>query len=236
MIKILAIGNSFSQDATAWLEGINPDLFVRNLYIASCSLEMHRNNIRTDEKAYSYEENAEACLTEKVSIKQALLTEDWDYITVQQVSHLSGEKDSYYPYLSELLSYVKKWSKAKLLLHKTWAYEKGSEHPQFYRYHNDSEEMYQAIKETAAYISQKENLAVIDTGDFIHRLRKDPFFDIEKGGVSLYRDKFHLSFGLGRLAAALVWSKFFGGKLPPFLQREDLGQGLAIIKREFENL
>lgn len=233
MIKILAIGNSFSQDATAWLEIINPQIYVRNLYVGGCSLEMHCNHIKNDEKAYVYQENGEACLTERVSIKEALLMEEWDYVTVQQVSHLSGQKDSYYPYITTLLNYVRKYSQAKILLHKTWAYEKESEHTEFYRYHNDSEEMHRAISQVVQEVSQKENLPIIDTGEFIHRLRQYPFFDIQQGGVSLYRDKFHMNFGYGRLASALVWSKFFGGELPEFLNKDTIGEGLSIIKREF---
>ena len=39
MKKILCIGNSFSQDATRYLEAIaDGELFVRNCYIGGCSL------------------------------------------------------------------------------------------------------------------------------------------------------------------------------------------------------
>ncbi len=234
MIKILTIGNSFSQDATAMLEMINPDIFVRNLYIGGCPLERHFQNLTTNEKAYEYQENGEPCLTRRVSIKEALLIEEWDYITVQQVSHLSGEKESYYPYLTELLQYIRQYSDAKILLHRTWAYESGSEHPEFYRYDNNPEKMYQAIKQTTEEVSQKENLPIIDVGEVIYRLKKYDFFNIEKGGISLYRDKFHMNFGYGRLVAALVWSKFFGGKLPAFFDRKDLSEGFKIIKKEIE--
>ena len=39
-----------------------------------------------------------------------------------------------------------------------------------------------------------------------------PEFDPEKGGVSLYRDGFHLSLDYGRYLAGLVWFKFFTGE------------------------
>ena len=46
MIKVLSIGNSFSQDATRYLEEIAQGrIFSRNCYIGGCSLEMHWNNI-----------------------------------------------------------------------------------------------------------------------------------------------------------------------------------------------
>ena len=52
MIKILAIGNSFSQDATHYLQQIaaadTVDMKVVNLYIGGCSLERHWNNIQSE--------------------------------------------------------------------------------------------------------------------------------------------------------------------------------------------
>ena len=45
MVRILAIGNSFSQDATHYLHQIaasdNVEMKVVNLYIGGCSLEQH---------------------------------------------------------------------------------------------------------------------------------------------------------------------------------------------------
>ena len=59
MIKILAIGNSFSQDATHYLHQIgeadNIELKVVNLYIGGCSLERHWNNIQSEAAEYLYE-------------------------------------------------------------------------------------------------------------------------------------------------------------------------------------
>ena len=61
MIKILAIGNSFSEDATHYLHQIaaadQVDMKVGNLYIGGCSLERHWNNIQTNAAEYLYEEN-----------------------------------------------------------------------------------------------------------------------------------------------------------------------------------
>ena len=54
-IKILAIGNSFSQDATRYLHqfasAAGIDTKVVNLYIGGCPLERHWKNIENDEKA-----------------------------------------------------------------------------------------------------------------------------------------------------------------------------------------
>ena len=51
MIKILAIGNSFSQDATHYLHQIaaadHVDMKVVNLYIGGCPLTKHAENLKT---------------------------------------------------------------------------------------------------------------------------------------------------------------------------------------------
>ncbi len=49
MIKILMVGNSFSQDASAKVEALTDKLFIRNLYIGGCSLERHAELLRTGE-------------------------------------------------------------------------------------------------------------------------------------------------------------------------------------------
>ena len=46
MLKILGLGNSFSWDATTYLDRIADDLYVRNLHIGGCSLEMHVDKIQ----------------------------------------------------------------------------------------------------------------------------------------------------------------------------------------------
>ena len=46
MLKILGLGNSFSWDATTYLDRVAGDLYVRNLHIGGCSLEMHVDKIK----------------------------------------------------------------------------------------------------------------------------------------------------------------------------------------------
>lgn len=136
MIKILAIGNSFSQDATHYLHQIgaadNIDLKVVNLYIGGCSLERHWNNIQSEAEEYLYEENGYST-EEYISVQKALDMEDWDYIVTQQVSQDAGIIETYCPYIEYIAHYLKeKAPKAELLLQETWAYEIDSLHSGFY--------------------------------------------------------------------------------------------------------
>lgn len=214
-MKILAIGNSFSQDATRYLREIaasaGEDLFVRNLYIGGCSLQMHADNIESNAPSYVYETDAHG--TEKISIPDALMREAWDYVTVQQVSGQSGKSESYEPYLSYILKTIKEACPgAEILFHRTWAYEIGSGHRDFVLYNNSQLEMYGAIVAATAEIAARHGIRIIPVGDFIQVLRGIPPFDYKNGGMTLCRDNFHLSFDYGRYAAGLCWFKFFTGR------------------------
>ena len=236
MIKILAIGNSFSQNATELLQLFDNELYVRNLYIGGCSLATHCKNIAADLKAYDYQENAAKCVPEKVSIKDALISDKWDYITVQQASGDSGNTESYYPYLSDLIAYVGKYSSAEIVFHQTWAYETGSTHPQFSFYGNDRKTMFEKIVEATNLAAEQEHLRMIRVGEAVEKLRSFPIFLPEKGGLAVTCDGFHLSENYGRFLAAAVWLKFFTGKLPEFLNRENLSEPFKAIKTVLENV
>lgn len=229
MIKILSIGNSFSQDSTALLQLLTDKIKVRNLYIGGCSLDMHAANIENDAAKYEFQENGEKMQNALVSIKEALTCDKWDYITVQQVSGRSGIFDSFYPYLDKLLEYIRKYSDAEIVLHETWSYETDSAHPDFAAYNSDREQMAQAIKETYERVAAKENLRIIRVGEAVQNLRAKPSFDYKNGGLSLNRDGFHLSLSYGRLLAASVWCKFFTGEIPQFFKRAELSQPMREV-------
>lgn len=223
-MKILSIGNSFSQDSTALLQLLTDKITARNLYIGGCSLDMHAANIENDAAKYELQENGEKMQNALIGVKEALISDKWDYITVQQVSGRSGVYESFYPYLGELLDYVRKYSDAEIVLHETWSYEIGSGHPDFAIYNSDREQMAQAIKETYEKVSAKENLRIIRVGEAVQNLRAKPSFDYKNGGLSLTRDGFHLSLSYGRLLAASVWCKFFTGEIPQYFNNENLSQ------------
>lgn len=216
-MKILAIGNSFSQDATAYLEAIaesaGEDLFVRNLFIGGCSLAMHAENIKTGAATYAYQKDGAG--DEMISVADALMREDWDFVTVQQVSGFSGVLPSYDPHLSELLCFIlNHLPEVRILLHRTWAYERGAEHPRFPLYSSDTDKMHAAILQATECVAKDYHLPIIPVGDAIQSAKDLPAFDVRQGGISLHRDGYHLSLDYGRYLAALVWFCFFTGKSP----------------------
>lgn len=247
-MKILSIGNSFSEDAQRYIHQIaesnNDDIFCANLYIGGCSLERHYNNIVNDSAEYDYQVNGENTKT-LISIKEALNKDNWDIVTVQQVSSFSGMPETYYPYITEVINYVKSIRpNSKIYLHQTWSYEQGSDHGDFKNYNNDTEEMFRRIVETNRQVAKTEEIdGIIPDGEIINELRNTELFDYRNGGTSLCRDTFHMDFILGRYALSLTWYKIFTGKsvseisyTPPCEEKdEEFNKKINLIKATVDN-
>ena len=125
-MKILSIGNSFSEDAQRYLYKIakanGKELHNVNLYIGGCSLETHAFNIDGDLANYRLDLHGEPT-GEQISIKAALLLEKWDYVTLQEASIRSFVANGFKEFLPKLASFVREYApSAKILLHKTWSY------------------------------------------------------------------------------------------------------------------
>lgn len=237
-MKILAIGNSFSQDATAYIEDIavscgHPDIIAANLYIPGCPLSRHAENLQTNAMDYEYQRHGEKLY--KANIRDTLSAENWDVVTMQQVSGLSGIESSFHPYIEEVYHTVRSaCPRAQILLHRTWAYETGSTHSDFVRYENNRGKMDDAIEAAYQKLSKELSLSVIPVGNIISALIKMPEFNPECGGISLYRDKFHLSLTYGRYAAACVWLRTICGldigKDIPFMPEKTESELLSKIR------
>ena len=208
-MNVLCIGNSFSQDATRYLHQISDDeIFVRNLYIGGCSLETHWNNIVNENEYYEYQKNGR--MLKMTSINAALKKKKWDFITVQQVSQDSGMPDTYEPYLSDILAFLREsCPKAEIVFHRTWAYDDNSTHGGFVNYNRDRKTMINAIIETSNHFATKHGLRVIPNGEAVEMARDLPEFQNE---LNINRDGFHLSLDYGRYLAGLVMYGFFTGK------------------------
>ena len=202
-MNILAIGNSFSQDATRYLHDIarkrGEKLEVANLYIGGCPLERHFRNMLSGERAYELHYNGHETGF-NVSLKEALLNRQWDVITIQQASHFSFDKDSYIPYAETLAEYVRSCApKAKLFMHETWAYEEGSDRLHNVAGYEIAADMMRDIKEAYRSIAAELELdGFIPSGELFAKL-------LESGIPKIHRDTFHASRGLGRYALALLW-------------------------------
>ena len=216
MMKICSIGNSFSQDAHKWLHKLAKENGIEaetvNLVIGGCSLQMHWNNVENNSASYGLEVNGNPA-ERMISMEEALKMDQWDIVTIQQVSWQSGMPQTYEPYLSRLAGLIRSLQPAaKLYFHQTWAYETDSGHDGFVLYRNDQAEMYRCIQNASNLAAQAIHAEMIPAGRVIQTLRETvPEFDYQNGGASLCRDGFHMSFDYGRFAVAATWLRTLTG-------------------------
>ena len=231
-MKILSIGNSFSTDAQRYLNRISKlnscQIKSVNLYIGGCPLRRHYFNVLENEKAYDFQFNGESTGL-LVSIKDALKSDAWDYVTLQQASTYSPVWESYEPYLETIAEYVKKYApQAKLVVHKTWAYS--AEHIVNKGMAGTREDMYNALSVCYDKMAQAIDTALmIPSGDVVEAL-------IRNGITAPHRDGYHLSLGAGRLAVALLWYSLFSGEDPyevnlPALDVPTTDEEIAIVRK-----
>lgn len=212
VVRVLAIGNSFSQDGIenylhelAEASGIK--MIIGNLYIGGASLALHVDNAREDKPKYSYRKidvNGKKNITPDTKISDVLSEEKWDFISLQQVSGFSGNLASYEESLPELYTYVLEHvsnpEEVRMILHQTWAYQQDSEHKSFANYNNDQARMYDAISSTSEKVVKlKEFDRIIPAGTAIQNARTSYI------GDHFTRDGYHLELNYGRFTAACAW-------------------------------
>lgn len=209
-LKILAIGNSFSTDAMEYLYQIAKSAGVEtvvlgNMYIGSCSIDMHLQHAEANDGAYTYYKNTTGTWTSttKVAFETALKDEDWDVITMQQTSKTCGLSVSY-SFLDELVEIVeaqKTNPDAKLLWHMTWAYQQDSTHTAFVNYDKDQMTMYEMTVGTVK--SSVMNLdgidGIIPSATSVQNARTSFV------GDRLTRDGYHMDLTLGRYIVGLTY-------------------------------
>lgn len=214
-LRILAIGNSFTYDAVGnylyeLFEAENIPVFIGCLTINGSSLAEHWQNSQTDEKLYSYttrHKNSDKSTTQE-SLKETLLSNEWDIITLQQVSQLSGLYSSYEPYLSNLISWISGLCDAGILFHQTWAYPKNSKYDYFKNYNRNQFYMYVSILEASHNVLDNNiNIVnIIPSGTAVQNGRTSYL------GDTFNRDDLHLGDTYGRFTAACTWFEVISGK------------------------
>lgn len=231
VIKVLAIGNSFSEDAVEQylyeLAAAQGDsLVIGNAYIGACSIEMHLDNLKNSRRKYAYRKVVGGVKTEEkgVSLQRIILDEPWDIITLQQASLLSGIADTYknLPTLQRSVKLLATNTNAEIWWHMTWAYAKNFKNANFEVYGSDQERMYTDIVNCMRNEVPKANITqIIPSGMAIRLMRY-------RKGDKLNRDGQHLSYTLGRYTAACTWCEMLTGRIvdgnpyrPSTIKQED---------------
>lgn len=207
-LKILAIGNSFTINATTYMprliQRLNGDsICIARITRSGCSLDMHWASHAADSPDYDfyYSDNAGWVLSDIKTLDRALTFFDWDIITIQQASGWSGLYYTYQPYLENLVRLFHETNPGALLAwHYTWAYTSWTEHPEFKNYDRNPEKMYAAIIEAGDMASEDFDLR-IPSATLIKRMREE-FPDVENGFSS---DGYHIVDDFALYALSSLW-------------------------------
>ena len=134
-------------------------------------------------------------------MKDAIESENWDYISLQQASGSSGIEDTY-SNLQFMIDYVKELAPdSELVWNMTWAYQQNSTHGEFPKYKSDQIKMYESILDAvqSKVLTNSGISKVVPNGTAIQNARTSYV------GDTLTRDGFHLSLDLGRYIAGLTF-------------------------------
>ena len=216
VVKVLAIGNSFSEDAVEQdlykLAAAQGDsLVIGNAYIPGCSIDTHFENLKQNKPAYAYRKIVGGVKYKRGSatLKSIIQDEQWDIITLQQASQLAGIPESYIN-LAPLKRLVQSYTtnlRVQFAWHMTWAYAEDFDNERFKAYDYDQRRMYSAIIGIVQNVLPAVGIQrVIPSGTAIQLARY-------RLGDIMNRDGFHLSYTLGRYTAACTWCEFLTGKI-----------------------
>lgn len=216
-LKILAVGNSFSEDALTYLYNIAKSggiekIVLGNVFIGGGTMRQHWENNENGVKCtYQKRNNKSTIDTYSRTLESCIKDEDWDIITLQQGSGSSGMPDTYEPYLTNLLNLIKGNAKnpnVKIGWHMTWAYQQNTTHNEFVNYNKNQMTMYNAIVSTVQQkvIPTESFDFIIPSGTAIQNMRTSYI------GDTLTRDTYHMSYVTGRYITGLMWYRIITGQ------------------------
>ena len=213
-LKLLAIGNSFSNDALGYLwdichaAGIE-DLVIGHAYIGGSYIDLHGSYFmygNPEYTYYKYEKSAIAEKQDKVKIDVPLLDEEWDYITLQNLSEYTDA--SRFAMLDYMLGYISaKAPDAQIYWHLTWSFSEDCTYNGFALHDYDQMKLYNAIIGVIDELiaPREEFKGVIPAGTAMQNLRTTYI------GDNVTRDGYHADLGIGRYTIGLTWYAIFTG-------------------------
>lgn len=206
-LKVLCIGNSYTLDTTYHVSHMLEDLGIDNyelgrLYIANCSVQRHFANLTEDEsitgkvETYAYYlDNAEgSVINRNHTIKDAILSENWDFIVFQHVS--DGElvaENGDVEYYGKLVNEVRKYCpNSTFVWNMTWAREQAYE-IQIAKYQS-------IVENTKKYYTADGEVSFFNPiGTAIQNARSSYL------GDTMNRDGYHLNHRMGCYTAGLTF-------------------------------
>lgn len=216
-IKILTIGNSYSNDACAWLEKIfksvsYDDVIIGYINYGGCNINNHWSNVDedvTNDFGAEFFVNNNGTFqryptSEKFSLvdgyKFMLSMCEWDYVIIQHGPKHVEIRETY-SHLRDLLDFVKenlKSPNAKLLYHMIWKYNDNIEGGSTAQCYNDIVDITKNI-----VLENEEFVGVIPAATMRQNMMSSYLTDKD-----ISRDYGHMGLGFGRYALGLLWYSY----------------------------
>ena len=230
-LRVLSIANSFGVDQVEHHlheigEADGHVIIIGSLFIPGCELATHYYNTVSNIPAYSYRKiDASGAYSKRpdTTMEYALSDEPWDVISFLQAPGMAGEVETYEPYLTDLIKYVKARvpKGCRMMLSQTWAYAADSTHPDFEKYGRSQKEAFEAVCNACRTEAGKHRMALIPSGTAVQNSRDS--FNQE----NVTRDGYHMQPWFGRyLVACTFYESLFktpvtgNSYLPPHLTED----------------
>lgn len=205
-LKVLAIGNSFTIDPLAYLD----DLVTASRITASniCIYSLTESSTSLGSWVEKYESGDTVEIVRRVGSATMgvtsgtmadILAQNWDVVTLQQLSSLSNDYTSYNPDLTKMIGYIRRNcvnQKVAIAWQSTWSYaEVLGREPK-------GVGGWEAIVDATKKMEQTDGIdIIIPTGTAIQNARNT---SLNTNG-EMTRDGQHLAYGVGRYVAAATW-------------------------------
>jgi hypothetical protein len=174
-VRLLTIGNSFAENALEFLPGIvgatENKLIYARANLGGCTMQRHWKHVELYE-ADPNDKEGSPYGKPKASLAERLQQDQWDFVTIQQVSWQSHDLNTYRPYAKKLNDYIRKHAlQAEILLHQIWAYRVDDER---FTPENEGKEphtqavMYQQVRDAYHTIANELNAGILPSGDAMY--------------------------------------------------------------------
>ena len=163
-LKVLTIGNSFSDSVFVCLpaiaENAGRELILERANLPGCTLQRHWTLAEAEKPAYNGK-----------SLRTMLESREWDIVAVQQASGDSWKPETYEPYLTSLIEYVKKYApSAEVVIQQAWSYR--FDDPRLAEWGMTPDQMFEKLSAAYSDAAKRHNLRIIPTGNAVDLARR----------------------------------------------------------------
>lgn len=220
VVRILGIGNSFTDDAIqTYLSDLanaaGKKVVIARLTYGGAELSDHAEWAKSNAKVYAYwkmDENMVASSSGGKSVMDAVADENWDYISFQQQSVAAGQFNTYVPFLPDLVEYIRSKTQntdTQYTVLQTWSFAYNYTYPDYAYYGTNQLKMLDSLTSAAYRVSEMvtPKMAVLPAGTAIQNGRTSSV------GDSFCRDGYHLDMSIGRFTVACTWYEAIFGNV-----------------------